>query len=138
MALSSTRPSTQSLAATAAVAAGAAIGGVLRMLVGDATHELDLSPQWATAFANVTGSLAIGLAAHWSANHRRHALHALSHPFLLTGVCGGYTTFSILSAETVALLASGRGGLAAVNVVGSLLLAVAAAWLGTRWARRRR
>jgi len=125
------------LLAALAVSIGSAIGGVLRMLVGDGAHALALPHPWATAFANITGSLAIGLAARWTMTGRRPVVHRFWHPFLLTGVCGGYTTFSILSAETVALVHCGRPAIAMVNIIGSLLISVLAAWLGLRSAPQR-
>ena len=54
---------------------------------------------------------------------------------VLTGVLGGYTTFSSFSLETLALLRDGEVWLAGLNAVGSVLLGLAAVWAGVRLAQ---
>ena len=54
---------------------------------------------------------------------------------LLTGVLGGYTTFSSFAFETFSLLRDGQLGLAALNVSASIALGLAAVWLGIRLAQ---
>jgi CrcB protein len=82
---------------------------------------------WGTLVVNWSGCLAIGLAAALFA--------AMPHPptlrlFLVTGVLGGFTTFSAFGLETVELLASGASGQAVLYVAGSVLGGLAAVAVG--------
>lgn len=52
--------------------------------------------------------------------------------FLATGICGGFTTFSAFSLENLQLLQEGRFGMFAVYSTGSLLLGIAAVWIGVK------
>lgn len=81
----------------------------------------------ATITINVTGSLLIGLLAGALATG---ALPVTAYTAAATGFCGGYTTFSTASVETVRLAQAGDVRRAATNLVGSLVLTVAAASLG--------
>ncbi|MBA4491247.1 fluoride efflux transporter CrcB [Paracoccus sp. S1E-3] len=108
------------------VAAGGAIGASARYGVNLTTMRL-LGPGFpvATLVVNVTGCLLMGLLASVLAHRGGHALA----PFLLTGVLGGFTTFSAFSLDTLTLWERGQGGQAAVYVILSVaasLLAVAA------------
>lgn len=57
------------------------------------------------------------------------------HSLLVLGFCGGYTTFSTFSADTMALIESGAGALAAMNVAASVGLALLATLAGATLAR---
>jgi fluoride exporter len=87
----------------------------------------------ATFLINLTGSFAIGLLAElfrlqvWSSAEWRLAL--------LTGVLGGYTTFSAYSLETLSLLRAGVWGLAFSYAMGSVAGGLLCAWLGMRLAQ---
>ena len=105
------------------VAIGSALGGVLRFwlaaVMGDRLGAVHLG----TVFVNVTGSLLIGF------------LAALGPaPFtlrlLMVGVLGGYTTFSSFSLQTLELAHEGRWAAAGANVLLSVVLSLAAVWLG--------
>ncbi|QFZ17350.1 fluoride efflux transporter CrcB [Saccharothrix syringae] len=100
------------------VFAGAAVGAVLRYLTG---LLLPRRFPWATLAVNVAGSFVLGVVAGASP-----AVTAL----VGTGFCGGLTTFSTFSWETVALVEAGRAGQALANVATSLVTGVAAAFLG--------
>lgn len=107
-----------------AAAAGSVIGALLRWGVGLALAGVAGWP-WATLFVNLTGAFAIGLlAAHPCVDH------PLGRHFTMTGLCGGYTTFSAFSLETLHALQGGDVGgataYAATTIAGSLL----AVWLG--------
>ena len=88
---------------------------------------------WATVIINVTGSLLLGVLAGLVLFHGQPSAW---QTVVGTGFCGGYTTFSTASFETVRLVQQGRRVLALVNAVGSLLLSVAAcaAGLAAVWA----
>ena len=117
----------------AAVAVGAAIGGVLRYLIGAWTvSRFGLQSSWlATGFINVSGSLLIGAVAQL-------ALHGtvspLARAFVATGILGGYTTFSTFALEIV-LLTPGSAAMAALYAAGSVGLGVAAALAGSQIVR---
>jgi CrcB protein len=111
------------------VALGGALGSSARYLVGlAATRWLPghLWP-WATLAVNVLGCLAIG----WILGaFRPHAPSETLRLFLLTGVLGGFTTFSSFGAETFTLAQSGHAGMAAAYAASSLVAGIAAVWLG--------
>lgn len=85
---------------------------------------------WATLAANTLGSLLIGWIAglklptrHWLAELKRRQ-------FVMTGFCGGFTTFSIFSLQTLQLMESGEWGLATANVVTTSILMMIAVTAG--------
>ena len=113
------------------VAAGGALGSVARALASWWIPAGRLP--WATISVNVAGSLVIGwLIARFAplgeANLRAHS-------FWVVGVCGGFTTFSSFSWQTFEQLHKGAWGAAVANVVMSVVLCLAATWLGWRVGR---
>lgn len=121
----------------AAVGAGAALGSVARHVCGFGLHHLlGAGFAWGTLGVNGTGSFLIGLCAALIEPGRRFALGPVARQFIITGFCGGFTTFSIFSLETLLFLEDGKPILALVNVLGSAavwLVAVAAGYrLGAR------
>lgn len=86
-----------------------------------------------TVTINVSGSLLLGVLA---AMVLFHGQPSAWQTIVGTGFCGGYTTFSTASFETVRLVQQGRSGLALANAAGSLVLSVAAcaAGFGAVWA----
>lgn len=83
---------------------------------------------YANLIINVSGSFLIGLLAELS--ETRMLISPTTRVALLTGVLGGYTTFSSFSLETYALMRGGEWWLAILNAAGSVLLGLAAVWLG--------
>lgn len=81
----------------------------------------------ATIAINVTGSLLIGLV---TGAHLYLGLAATWQLLLATGFCGGYTTFSAAAVETVRLAQAGERGRALANLLGTMVLTVAAAAAG--------
>lgn len=120
-----------------AVALGTTIGGVARALVSLATIEL-AGPgfPWGTLAANVAGSFVIGFYAALTAPGGRLFVSARQRHFVMTGFCGGFTTFSVFSLETLQLAVEGFHWLAAGYVALSLVTWLAAAWLGQALAAR--
>jgi len=104
------------LLALAVVAAGT-VGALLRYLVGRAGARA--SWPWPVLAVNVAGSLIAGV-----------ALHTDAALIVATGFCGGLTTFSTLSVETVQLLVDGRRRAAAASISLNLALGLAAAAAG--------
>ncbi len=117
----------------AAVALGAALGGVLRYLISAWTLTR-FGPQlsWlGTGFINVSGSLLIGVVIELAT---RGSLAPLARVFLATGILGGYTTFSTFALE-ITLLGAGSPLVALGYAAGSVVAGVGAAAAGIQLAR---
>ena len=106
------------------VAVGGALGSVLRFV----TVSLVGGPV-ATFAVNVLGSLVMGVLAVTLASR------AQLSPLLMTGVLGGFTTFSAFSLDALKLYETGQPGPAALYVAGSVLLSLAAVALGAALTR---
>jgi CrcB protein len=115
----------------AVVAFGTVIGGVLRAVASVAIHA-HLGPgfPWGTLLVNVTGSFAIGFYATLSGPEGRIFAGTRQRQFVMTGICGGYTTFSIFSLETFQLARAGDLSAAGINVGLSVVTWLAAVWFG--------
>jgi CrcB protein len=120
------------------VAAGSALGGGSRYLVGELMiGRWLLSFPWDTLFVNISGSLLIGFYAALTSLPGRPLVSLPMRHFVITGFLGGYTTFSIFSLETLALVE--RSALLAVlNAVLTIGLALLAASMGHLMATRGR
>ncbi len=104
---------------------GGGCGSVLRYAVGLVLPSSAFP--WATLTVNVIGSLAIGLFGGWTARFGWSDGVRLA---LTAGLCGGFTTFSTFSKESLALVESGRWGAFGAYVAGSILLGLAAVAAG--------
>jgi CrcB protein len=117
------------------VALGSAIGGVSRYLLGGLVQRmLDTTFPAGTLLVNVTGSFLLGAII-------RYALETPSltpevRAFLTIGFCGGYTTFSTFSYETMALLEDGEWARAGAYITASVILSLIATILGLALARQ--
>lgn len=110
------------------IGAGSFLGGVARHLLGQWIQgRVATTLPCGTLVVNVLGCLAIGLVLGWSLRHQPPVEWRL---FLATGFCGGFTTFSTFSNETLALLREGHAAAATTYVVASLLLGLLATWVG--------
>jgi len=109
---------------------GAGVGGVARYGVGRWLAPVSAGFPWGTLAVNVTGSLLIGALA---AAIQLRGLSQNWQMFLTVGLCGGYTTFSAFSAETLTMLQSGHGGRAALYLVASVAGCVLAVLGGMRF-----
>ncbi|WP_425099978.1 fluoride efflux transporter CrcB [Tropicibacter sp. S64] len=114
------------------VALGGALGASGRYLTGlAATHLMGRGFPWGTLIVNILGSFAMGVIvvalAHLGGN--RYA------PLLMTGVLGGFTTFSAFSLDAVTLYERGQVSLAAGYVLASVLLSLGALIAGLLVAR---
>jgi CrcB protein len=109
-----------------AVAVGGALGAVARYGVTALMHRLVPGPfPVGTTTVNIVGGLIVGLLAGLMAGREGGASHA-AQLFLIVGVCGGFTTFSAFSLETVRLLQAGSSGAVLLSVclqVGGAILA---------------
>jgi CrcB protein len=106
---------------------GAGLGGLLRHGVNVAALKA-MGPGFpaATLSVNVAGSLVMGVLAGWLAFRAQHAWSTDLRLFLMTGVLGGFTTFSAFSLDAVLLYERGEVGTAAVYVIASVVLSVGA------------
>jgi len=115
----------------AAVALGSMIGGVLRAVASLAIHAY-AGPgfPWGTLFVNVAGSFVIGFYATLTGPDGRVFVGTRRRHFVMTGICGGFTTFSVFSLETLRLAQDGEPQAAALNVGLSVVAWLTAVWLG--------
>ena len=114
-----------------AVAAGGALGSLARFWLAELFAALGVVAfPWATLVANVSGSLLIGLIASLSGPDGRLLVAPEVRLFWMVGVCGGYTTFSSFSLQTLALAQNGDWTKAGLNVVLSLVLCLVAVAFG--------
>ena len=108
------------------VAVGGAIGAAARWAVGTPwTLEPGTWP-WATLFVNVLGSLAIGFAA------RRLVVGTIGWAFVVTGLLGGFTTFSALAVQLNAMVEAERSELAVAYGAVTLVTGVGATLVARR------
>ena len=118
-----------------AIAAGGALGALLRYWVSTAVQERTGTVfPYGTLTVNVVGSLLIGFLYIWLIE--RLAVGPAVRAFMLIGVLGAFTTFSTFSMETLNLMESGQLGRALVNVLASVIVCVGAAGLGVLAARQ--
>jgi fluoride exporter len=117
------------------VGLGSVIGGVTRYLVSLALQMIPGLP-WATLFVNVTGSFTIGFYGTLSGPDGRVFASVQQRQFIMTGICGGYTTFSAFSLETFKLLQSGNTTTALIYIVVSVVGWLLGVWLGHAVASR--
>jgi len=100
-----------------------AASGLVARLVGETFP-------WGTILVNVTGSFLIGFIATLTGTEGRWLVSPSAREFVMIGVLGGYTTFSSFSLQTLTLARDGEWLHAGVNVVVSVILCLAAVWLG--------
>ncbi len=106
------------------IALGSALGGMSRFALGTwIVEKYGMTFPWGTLVINILGSGMIGLfAATVKPTPWRQ--------FLMIGVCGGFTTFSSFSLETLTLLREGHQGRALAYVALSVLVCLASVWAG--------
>lgn len=110
------------------IGVGSFIGGTLRYLVAQQVQKNFLSTfPFGTLSVNIVGCFLIGLVFALS---DRGNLSQEWRLFLATGICGGFTTFSAFSNETIALLRDGQFLYAGLYVTSSVTLGLVATFLG--------
>ena len=116
------------------VGAGGAIGSILRFgvqrlfLPWTATHF-----PFGTFLVNITGALLIGIL--WGIQLRNPPVDPAWNLFLMTGICGGYTTFSAFTLESVHILDNGKPVLFLMYIAGSVIAGLLATYAGIRLMR---
>jgi CrcB protein len=119
------------------IAFGSALGGVARYWLSGvvAAWKGEAFP-WGTIVINVIGSAVIGVVAAWG-DSGRFNLSLETRQFLMVGLCGGFTTFSAFSLQTLRLMQVGDWLRAGANIALSVVLCLGAVALGYWLARVR-
>jgi CrcB protein len=113
------------------IAIGSALGGVSRYwLSGLVANAFGETFPWGTLIINVLGSFVIGLFATLTGPDGRIFAGTLTRQFVMIGICGGFTTFSSFSLQTLNLANDGQWAYAGANIIGSVVLCLVAVWLG--------
>ena len=113
------------------IAIGSAIGGAARYwCTGFAARLFGETFPWGTLLVNITGSLIIGFFSTLTGPDGRIFVSSTTRQFVMIGLCGGYTTFSSFSLQTLNLVQDSEWLQAGGNIVGSVVLCLFAIWLG--------
>ncbi|MCS6780323.1 MAG: fluoride efflux transporter CrcB [Geminicoccaceae bacterium] len=116
---------------TLGVAVGGALGSLCRWWLSELFAKLGLGFfPWATLLANTSGSFLIGLVATLTGPDGRVTILPELRLAVMVGFCGGYTTFSSFSLQTLVLVQTGNFREAAANVILSVVVCLLAVWLG--------
>jgi fluoride exporter len=113
------------------IAIGGALGSVARYASSSyAAHSFGETFPWGTLLVNVAGSFVIGAFATLTAPDGRWILPPDARLFVTIGICGGYTTFSSFSLQTLNLIRAGEFAAAIGNIAGSVVLCLVGVWAG--------
>jgi CrcB protein len=113
------------------VAVGGAIGSMARLWLGvKVTLLTGLAFPWGTILVNIIGSLVIGFVATLTGPSGRVVVPINAQAFVMVGLCGGFTTFSAFSLQTLELARDGRLMHAGANIMLSVVLCLTAVALG--------
>ena len=116
------------------VALGGALGAVARYAVYNAASSSKASAQLATFVINATGALAIGVL--YVVITQRGGLQPYGQQLLTVGFLGAFTTYSTYSLDALRLLEQGQVGTAILYLLGTLVVCLAATWLGVSLTRQ--
>jgi len=109
---------------------GGALGTLARYVISIVALPVSRDLPWGTIVINITGSFLIGLVGTLTLANGRYPVPENLRLFLMVGFCGGYTTFSSFSLQTLDLMRSGALARAALNVVASVVLCILAVAAG--------
>jgi fluoride exporter len=109
---------------------GGAIGTLARYLISVAALPISQNLPWGTIGINILGSFVIGMFGTLTLAHGRFPVSENARLFVMAGLCGGFTTFSSFSLQTLDLLRGGAVVRAAINIVASVILCVGAVTIG--------
>lgn len=113
------------------IAIGSALGGMSRYWIsGLVAQRFGETFPWGTVIVNVTGSFVIGFFATLTGPDGRYLVSTSARQFVMVGLCGGYTTFSSFSLQTLNQMRDGDWLGAGANIGLSVLLCLLAVWLG--------
>jgi CrcB protein len=112
------------------VVLGGAIGTFTRYAISMAALPISRQLPWGTIIINITGCALIGFFGTLTLAHGRYPVSENMRLFVMTGICGGYTTFSAFSLQTLDLMRGGATARAFANVALSVVLCITAVALG--------
>jgi CrcB protein len=113
------------------IAVGGAIGSLGRFWLAEAFAAwLGTGFPWGTVIVNVTGSFIIGFFNTLTGPDGRVLVSSVAREFVMIGICGGYTTFSSFSLQTLNMAQKGAWGQVGLHVTASVILCLLAVWLG--------
>jgi CrcB protein len=113
------------------VAIGGALGSVSRFWLGNVIAVLTGAEfPWGTLLINVIGSFVISFFGMLTGTSDRFAIPYEARVFVTVGLCGGFTTFSSFSLQTIDLLRTGQPTRAALYIAASVILCLTACALG--------
>jgi len=113
------------------IALGSALGGMARYFCsGVAARWFGETFPWGTLIVNVAGSFIIGFFATLTGPDGRVFIGSTARQFVMVGICGGYTTVSSFSLQTINLMHDGEWAYAGANITASILLCLVAVWAG--------
>ena len=113
------------------IAIGSALGGMARYwCAGAAARLFGETFPWGTLLVNIFGSFIIGFFAAITGPDGRLYASSIVRQFVMIGLCGGYTTFSAFSLQTLNLVSDGEWFRAGGNVVLSVVCCLIAVWVG--------
>jgi CrcB protein len=113
------------------IAIGSALGGMARYGFSSlGANAFGEAFPWGTLLVNVSGSFIIGFFGTLTGPDGRLLVPGDVRQFVMVGICGGYTTFSSFSLQTLALAQDGEMLRAGLNVVLSVVLCLLSVWLG--------
>ena len=110
---------------------GGGLGSICRYGIARLVFPLQLVFPFATLLANALSCILLGFLMSWDRQGMIPNPHKL---LLMTGFCGGFSTFSTFTGETYGLFEAGHVGMAFLNIAGSLLLCLFCLFLGTKLA----
>ena len=113
------------------IAVGSALGGVARYWCsGVAARLVGETFPWGTIVVNILGSFVIGFFATLTGPDGRVFMGTTARQFVMVGICGGYTTFSSFSLQTLNLMNDGEWLRAGANIGLSVVCCLVAVWIG--------
>ncbi len=113
------------------IALGGAIGTVGRYWLSEVVaRTIGETFPWGTLIINVSGSFVIGFFGALTGPDGRIFVGTTARQFVMIGICGGFTTFSSFSQQTLNLMHDGEWLYAGGNIVGSVALCLLAVWIG--------
>ena len=111
---------------------GGAIGSIARFAIAAAIDRASADPfPLGTVLVNISGCLVIGFFAALTTPGGRYGVPIDVRQFVMVGICGGYTTFSSFSLQTLVLVDVGDVFRAGLNVVVSVVMCLLAVWIGS-------